>query len=75
MEVKIGIAESNRELVFKTGMTPEDVYKRVEAALTAEAKAVLELEDEKGRRYLVSTDRVAYVEIGETARRAVGFLS
>jgi hypothetical protein len=51
------------------------VYKRVEAALTAEAKAVLELEDEKGRRYLVSTDRVAYVEIGETARRAVGFLS
>ena len=75
MVVKIGIADSNRELVFKTGMTPEDVYKRVEAALTAEAKAVLELEDEKGRRYLVSTDRVAYVEIGETARRAVGFLS
>ncbi|MEB8326276.1 DUF3107 domain-containing protein [Dietzia kunjamensis] len=75
MEVKIGIADSNRELVFKTGMTPEDVYKRVETALTAEAKAVLELEDEKGRRYLVSTDRVAYVEIGETARRAVGFLS
>ncbi len=75
MEVKIGIADSNRELVFKTGMTPEDVYKRVEAALTAESKAVLELEDEKGRRYLVSTDRVAYVEIGETARRAVGFLS
>lgn len=75
MEVKIGIADSNRELAFKTAMTPEDVYKRVEAALTAEAKAVLELEDEKGRRFLVSTDRVAYVEIGETARRAVGFLS
>ncbi|MBC7306617.1 MAG: DUF3107 domain-containing protein [Dietzia sp.] len=75
MEVKIGIADSNRELVFKTGMTPEDVYKRVEAALTADAKAILELEDEKGRRYLVSTDRVAYVEIGESARRPVGFLS
>ena len=41
MEVKIGIADSNRELVFKTGMTPEDVHSRVEAALTAEAKAVL----------------------------------
>ncbi|MBB1031674.1 DUF3107 domain-containing protein [Dietzia sp. SLG310A2-38A2] len=75
MEVKIGIADSNRELVFKTGMNPEDVHARVEAALTAESKAVLELDDEKGRRYLVSTDRVAYVEIGETARRAVGFLS
>ena len=47
----------------------------VEAALTADATAILELEDEKGRRYLVSTDKVAYVEIGESARRAVGFLS
>ena len=75
MEVKIGIADSNRELSFKTGMSPEDVQSRVEAALTAETKAILELEDEKGRRYLVSTERVAYVEIGETARRPVGFLS
>ena len=75
MEVKIGIADSNRELVFKTGMESEDVRGRVEAALTADAKAILELEDEKGRRYLVSTDKVAYVEIGESARRAVGFLS
>lgn len=75
MEVKIGIADSNRELVFKTGMSPEDVRSRVEAALTADSKAVLELEDEKGRSYLVSTDKVAYIEIGETARRAVGFLS
>lgn len=75
MEVKIGIADSNRELVFKTGMSPEDVRSRVEAALTADSTAVLELEDEKGRSYLVSTDKVAYVEIGETARRPVGFLS
>lgn len=75
MEIKIGIADSNRELVFKTGLSPEDVQKRVEAALTAEGKSVLELDDEKGRRYLVSTERVAYVEIGETARRPVGFLS
>jgi hypothetical protein len=75
VEVKIGIADSNRELVFKTGMTPEDVRSRVEAALTADAKAVLELEDEKGRTYLVATDKVAYVEIGESARRPVGFLS
>ncbi|GLB62561.1 hypothetical protein NCCP2495_04390 [Dietzia sp. NCCP-2495] len=75
MEVKIGIADSNRELVFKTGMSPEDVRSRVEAALTADSKAVLELEDEKGRSFLVSTDKVAYVEIGETVRRPVGFLS
>lgn len=75
MEVKIGIADSNRELVFKTGMGPEEVQQRVEAALTADGRAVLELDDEKGRRYLVSTARVAYVEIGESARRPVGFLS
>ena len=75
MEVKIGIADSNRELVFKTAMSPEEVQSRVETALTADTGAVLELEDEKGRRYLVSTGRVAYVEIGESARRPVGFLS
>lgn len=75
MEIKIGIADSNRELVFKSGQSAEDVQKAVEAALTAGGRSVLELDDEKGRRYLVSTDRVAYVEIGETARRAVGFLS
>ena len=75
MEVKIGIADSNRELVFKTGMEPEDVRSRVEATLTADSKAILELEDEKGRRYVVSTDKIAYVEIGESARRPVGFLS
>lgn len=75
MEVKIGIAESNRELAFKTEMSPEDVQKRVEAALTTEGHSVLELDDEKGRRYLVATARVAYVEIGEAARRQVGFLS
>jgi len=42
VEVKIGIADSNRELAFKTGMSPEDVEKRVEAALTAQGRSVLD---------------------------------
>ena len=75
VEVKIGIADSNRELASKTGWPPGDVEKRGGAGRPAQGRSVLELEDEKGRRYLVSTDKVAYVEIGETARRAVGFLS
>jgi len=75
VEVKIGIADSNRELVFKTAMSPEEVQQRVEAALTADGRAVLELDDEKGRRYLVATARIAYVEIGESRPRQVGFLS
>ena len=75
MEVKIGIADSNRELVLTTGMSPDEVRSRVTAALTAGSGAVLELEDEKGRSYLVATDRLAYVEIGASAKRPVGFLS
>ena len=76
MEVKIGIADSNRELSFTTSMEPEEVRSRVESALTASAdRAVLELEDSRGRRYLVSTAKVAYVELGESAKRPVGFLS
>ena len=59
MEVKIGIADSNRELVFKPGREPAAVRSRGETAHTADAKATLEHEDEKGRRYLVSTEKVA----------------
>ena len=72
MEIKIGMRQTNREIVLESDQTRDDVT-------AAETKALGDggaptLDDEKGRRYLVSTDRVAYVEIGEPARRAVGFL-
>ncbi len=73
MEVKIGVSDSPRELVFNSTQTPEEVEGLVTAALSGDGPAVLSLTDEKGRRFLVQTSRVAYIEIGAADARRVGF--
>lgn len=72
MEVKIGVAESPRELVVSSGQTPEEVQSLVDAALGGES-ATLVLGDEKGRRYVIPSARIAYVEIAPSDVRRVGF--
>lgn len=73
MEVKIGVSDSPRELVFNSSQTPEEVEDLVRAALSGDGAAVLSLTDEKGRRFLVQTTRIAYIEIGAADSRRVGF--
>lgn len=73
MEVKIGVSESPRELVLNSAQTPREVEKLVIDALAEGAGGVLALSDEKGRRYLVQSSRIAYVEIGAADMRRVGF--
>ncbi|MDG3008760.1 DUF3107 domain-containing protein [Rhodococcus sp. D2-41] len=73
MEVKIGVSDSPRELVINSGQTPEEVESAVRAALEGDRSGMLTLEDDKGRRYLVAAARVAYVEIGPSDSRRVGF--
>lgn len=72
MEVKIGIAESPRELVFSSAQTPGEVEELVTTAL-GEGSGLLSLTDDKGRRFLVHTTKIAYVEIGAADGRRVGF--
>lgn len=72
MEVKIGVTDSPRELVFNSSQTPDELEKVVSDAL-AKGDGLLSLSDEKGRRFLVQTTRVAYVEIGPADSRRVGF--
>lgn len=74
VEVKIGIADTNREITVKTEMSREDVESRVQAALSGAEPQVLELDDEKGKRVLVAGRSITYVEIGEADKRPVGFL-
>ena len=71
MEVKIGIVESPRELVVSSDQTPDEVHKLVDASLNG-GDPLLKLVDEKGRRFLVRADQIAYVEIAPAERR-VGF--
>jgi hypothetical protein len=72
VEVKIGVQYSAREVVLDSGESPEEVEKAVTDAL-ANREGVLRLLDDKGRRILVPSDKIAYVEIGEQVERRVGF--
>jgi hypothetical protein len=72
VEVKIGITDSPRELVFSSTQTPSEVETLVSAALGKDSD-VLGLTDDKGRRFLVNSAKIAYVEIGVADSRRVGF--
>ena len=72
MEVKIGVADSPRELTVSTGDSPDQLEALVTDALRSN-QGLLTLVDDKGRRYMVPTSRVAYVEIGPADSRRVGF--
>ncbi|MEU4446544.1 DUF3107 domain-containing protein [Actinosynnema sp. NPDC050801] len=74
MEVRVGIADSPRELVVSSGLTPEEVEAQVADALKT-GTGQLVLVDQKGARYLVPAARIAYVEIGPSDTRRVGFVS
>ncbi|WP_155764149.1 DUF3107 domain-containing protein [Mycobacterium colombiense] len=72
MEVKIGITDSPRELVLASTQTPAEVEELVSAALS-DGSGLLRLSDERGRRFLIHTSNIAYVEIGVADARRVGF--
>ena len=74
MEVKIGVQNANRELVLDSSESADDVAKAVSAALS-DQEGVLTLTDTRGRKVLVPTAKLAYVEIGSPTSGQVGFRS
>ncbi|CAM00395.1 uncharacterized protein DUF3107 [Saccharopolyspora erythraea NRRL 2338] len=72
MEVKIGVVDSPRELTVASGQSQDEVEALVADALK-NADGVLALTDEKGKRVIVPSAKVAYVEIGPTETTRVGF--
>ena len=72
MEVKIGVVDSPRELTVASGQSPEEVESLVADALK-NAEGVLALTDEKGRRIIIPSTKIAYVEIGPADTPRVGF--
>ena len=71
MEGKLGLVESPRELGGASDQTPDEGQKLVDASMNG-GDPLLKLVDEKGRRFLVRADQIAYVEIAPAERR-VGF--
>lgn len=72
VEVKVGITDSPRELTLRIDQSADEVHKSVEAALSGD-ESLLHLTDEKGVRLLVPVAKVAYIEVGTSESRRVGF--
>ncbi len=72
MEVKVGVVDSSRELAIASPQTPDEVESLVADAL-AKADGRLALNDDKGRRFIVPSAKIAYVEIGPEETQRVGF--
>ncbi len=74
VDIRIGIANTARELSFESAQTAAEVEKAVADALGSDAK-FLSLSDDKGKVYLVPTAALAYIEIGGGESRRVGFVA
>ncbi|MGC4933705.1 DUF3107 domain-containing protein [Gordonia sp. DT30] len=72
IEVKIGITDSPRELSIQTPLDSDKALATVEAVLSGKEQ-LLTLTDERGARYLVPVAKIAYVEVGASENRRVGF--
>jgi hypothetical protein len=70
MEIRIGVQNVSRELTMEVDLTAEAVAKLVADAVGG---ATLDLTDTKGRRVVVPSGAIGYVEMGEESKRRVGF--
>lgn len=71
MDITIGVRNQARELVLESDQTADEVSAAVTAALAG--KVALELTDAKGRRVIVPTEALGFVELGTETRGRVGF--
>lgn len=74
MDIRIGIANTPRELSFETSQTAAEVEKAVASALESDAKFV-KLTDSKGNLYIVPVASLSYLEVGAEEARRVGFVA
>lgn len=71
MEVKIGIADIPRELTVRTASKAEEIIASLNQAVTD--GGLFEITDEKGRQVIVPAARIAYLDLGASDERPVGF--
>lgn len=74
MEVRIGLRENPRELVFESEAEAGKIADEVSKAI-ADSAPMVSFKDEKGRTILVPTAAIAFVEIGAEEVRRVGFIA
>ena len=74
MDIRIGIANSPRELSFESTQTAAEIEKAVSAALDADSKFI-KLTDDKGKFYIIPTASFSYLEVGTEESRRIGFVA
>ena len=74
VDIRIGIANSPREIAFESAQTAAEVEKIVSAALDSDAKFI-KLTDDKGKLYIVPTASFSYLEVGSADSRRIGFVA
>lgn len=72
VEITIGVQNLARELTLESDQTADEVAAAVRAALTGQA-TTLELTDVRGRRVVVPSAVLGFVEIGAETKGRVGF--
>ncbi len=73
MEIRIGIQNTAREIGLESSQSPAEVEALVAASLAGTAP-YLKLSDDKGKVYLVPSNAIAFVEVGNDQSRRVGFV-
>lgn len=74
MQLRIGIHNTQREIILETDLSMDAVTKLIEKAITNDEK-LIKLSDNKETVVLIPTHSFAYVEaVGENPRK-VGFIS
>lgn len=74
MEIRIGLANTPRELTFESDQSAEAVKTAVTEALES-ATGHLIFTDSKGNSYIVPTAGITFVEVGTDQSRRVGFVA
>ena len=71
MEVRIGISDVAREVTLRTKISADDIVEQLHKAVNE--NSLFEIVDEQGRRVVVPASKVAYLDLGSSDVRAVGF--
>ena len=71
MEIKIGVKQTQREIILETDEDAKALAARVEE--TIQSEGLLTITDTKGRQVFVPSASLGYLEIGAESPRRVGF--
>ena len=74
MDIRIGIANSPREISFESSQTSNEVEKIVADALES-GSTFVKLSDNKDKIYIVPVASLAYIEVGSETSQRVGFVA